>query len=123
MKTTIVLLADIEAENFGRKCMLEANRIGDIGIPLLELNCFHSNVFGYESGGLSIRAERTPELVKMQKDLFEVLEAKLGPCPAEHDSDYMFHMTIAIGGASYEGYKKAYQVMKEIGRASCRERV
>ena len=113
MKTTIVLLADIEAENFGRKCMLEANRIGDIGIPLLELNCFPSNVFGYESGGLSIRAERTPELVKMQKDLFEVLEAKLGPCPAEHDSDYMFHMTIAIGGASYEGYKKAYQVMKE----------
>ena len=152
MKTTIVLLADIEAENFGRKCMLEANRIGDIGfemarlpqhislkqpfkisnlntmesifdeyakglnaisIPLLELNCFPSNVFGYESGGLSIRAERTPELVKMQKDLFEVLEAKLGPCPAEHDSDYMFHMTIAIGGASYESYKKAYQVMKE----------
>lgn len=152
MKATIVLLAYIEAENFGRKCILEANRIGDVGfemarlpqhislkqpfqipnldtvesifddfvqglnvisIQLLELDCFSSNVFGYETGGLSIRAERTPQLVKMQKDLFDVLEAKLGPCPAEHDLDYVFHMTIAIGGASYENYKKAYQVLKK----------
>jgi len=42
-----------------------------------------------------------------------MLEAKLGPCPAEHDSDYVFHMTIAIGGAAYENYEKAYQVLKE----------
>lgn len=152
MKATIVLLADIEAENFGRKCMLEAHRAGDVGfemarlpqhislkqpfkipnldtvesifdeyakglkaisIQLLELDCFPSNVFGYESGVLSIRAERTPQLVAMQKSLFEILEVNLGPCPAEHDSDYVFHMTIAIGGASYENYKKAYQVLKE----------
>lgn len=31
MKATIVLLADIEAENFGRKYMLEANRVGAVG--------------------------------------------------------------------------------------------
>lgn len=152
MKATIVLLANVEAENFGRKCMLKANRVGAVGfemarlphhislkqpfkisnldmvesifdeyaqglkaitVPLLELDCLPSNVFGYETGVLSIRAERTPELERMQKSLFEILEAKLGPCPAEHDSDYVFHMTIAIGGADYENYKKAYQVMKE----------
>ena len=48
----------------------------------------------------------------MQKQLFKLLETKLGPCPAEHDSDYVFHMTIAIGGSSYENYIKAYQVLK-----------
>lgn len=152
MKATIVLLANIEAENFGRKCMLEANRAAAVGfemarlpqhislkqpfktpnldivesifdeyaqrlnaitVPLLELDCFPTNVFGYGSGGLSIRVDRTPQLEAMQKNLFELLEEKLGPCPAEHDSDYVFHMTIAIGGASYENYQKAYQVLKE----------
>lgn len=152
MKATIVLLADIEAENFGRQSMLEAHRTGNVGfemarlphhislkqpfkipnldvvetifdefakevnaitVPLLELSCFRSNVFGYESGGLSIKAESTPQLVAMQKILFELLESRLGHCPAEHDSDYVFHMTIAIGGAAYENYEKAYQVMKE----------
>jgi 2'-5' RNA ligase len=152
MKATIVLLADIEAENFGRKCMLEAHRTGNVGfemarlphhislkqpfripnldrmedifdefamewnaltVPLLELNYFPSNVFGYESGVLSIRAESTPQLVAMQEKLFELLEFRLGPCPAEHDLDYVFHMTIAIGGTSYENYEKAYQVMKK----------
>lgn len=151
MKATIVLLADVEAENFGRKCMLEAHRAGAVGfemarlphhislkqpfkipnldriedifdefakkvnavmVPLLELDCFRTNVFGYESGGMSIRAESTPQLVVMQKILVELLESRLGPCPAEHDSDYVFHMTIAIGGASYENYERAYQELK-----------
>jgi len=152
MKATLVLLADIEAENFGRKCMLEANRAGQTGfemarlphhislkqpfkianlevvenifdeyaqevyaitVPLLELDCFPSNVFGYESGCMSIRAEGTPQLKAMQQKLFDRLEATLGPCPAEHDSDYVFHMTIAIGGGSYENYKKAHQVLRK----------
>ncbi len=152
MKATIVLLADVEAENFGRKCMLEAHLVGNVGfemarlphhislkqpfkipnlneieiifdefvqgvntvtVPLLELNCFRSNVFGYESGVMSIRAESTPKLEAMQRKLFELLESRLGPCQAEHDSDYVFHMTIAIGGVSYENYQKAYQVLKE----------
>lgn len=152
MKATFVLLADIEAENFGRKCMLEANRAGNIGfemarlphhislkqpfkisnlemletifdeyakeintikVSLLELNCFPSNVFGYESGCMSIRVESTPQLNEMQQKLFDCLETTLGPCPAEHDSDYVFHMTIALGGASYENYEKAYQVLSK----------
>lgn len=151
MKATIVLLADIEAENYGRKCMLEANQAGCLGfemarlpqhislkqpfqipdletienifnklakefnatsVPLLELDCFPTNVFGYASGGMSIRAEATPQLRTMQQRLFEYLET-VGPCPAEHDSDYVFHMTIAIGGASYENYEKAYQVLSK----------
>ncbi len=151
MKATIVLLADIETENFGRRCMLESHRSGNLGfemarlphhislkqpfeipnlnnmedtfdefakewnsltVPLLELNCFPSNVFGYESGVLSIKAERIPQLAAMQKKLFELLELRLGPCPAEHDLDYVFHMTIAIGGASYENYERAYQELK-----------
>lgn len=151
MKATIVLLADIEAENYGRKCMLEANQAGNIGfemarlpqhislkqpfkipdletienifdelsrdfyaisVPLLELECFSTNVLGYDSGGMSIRAEATPQLSAMQQRLFERLEARLGPCPAEHDGDYVFHMTIAIGGAPYENYEKAYQVLR-----------
>lgn len=152
MKATFVLLADMEGENFGRKCMLEANRAAQIGfemarlpqhislkqpfkindletlerifdeyaqevheiaVPLIELECFQSNIFGYDSGCMSIRAEATPQLKAMQQKLFDYLEVKLGSCPAEHDSDYVFHMTIAIGGASYENYQKAYQEMKK----------
>lgn len=148
MKATIVLLADIEGENFGRKCMLDANRAGNVGfemarlphhislkqpfkipnlermeqifdeyvgevnaisVPLLELNCFPSDVLGYASGCMSVRADSTPQLKAMQLKLFDRLEASLGPCPADHDSDYVFHMTIAIGGASYQ---KAYEVLK-----------
>lgn len=152
MKATFVLLADIEAENFGRKCMLQAHKTGNLGfemarlphhislkqpfkipdlntveklfdqyakevnaisVPFLELDCFPCNVFGYESGGMSIRAEGTPQLKAMQQKLFELLETTLGPCLAEHDTDYVFHMTIAIGGAPYENYEKAYQVLKQ----------
>ncbi len=151
MKATFVLLADVEAENFGRKCMLEANRAGNVGfemarlpqhislkqpfqitdldtvetiidefaqgvgaisVSLIELDCFPSSVFGYASGCMSIRAKRTPQLDAIQQKLFKLLETRLGPCPAAHDSDYVFHMTIAIGGASYENYEKAYQVLK-----------
>ena len=152
MKATIVLLASIEAENFGRKCMLKANKAAGLGfemarlphhislkqpfkitdlnevenifdelanefkavfVPFVQLDCFPSNIFGYESGVLSIRAEKTPELEAMQKRLFEVLEERLGPCPAEHDHDYVFHMTIAIGGAKFENYINAHQLLKE----------
>lgn len=152
MKATFVLIADTNTENHGRRYMLEANRIGNVGfemarlphhislkqpfivsdlemiesifdeyaktlnavtVPMLKLDCFRSNVFGYESGCMSIRAESTPQLITMQQDLFALLEAKLGPCPAEHDADYVFHMTIAIGGAPYKNYEKSYQVMKK----------
>lgn len=34
MKATIVLIADDEAENYGRKLMLEAHRIGQMGFEI-----------------------------------------------------------------------------------------
>lgn len=37
MKATFVLLADVEAENFGRKCMLEAHRAGNLGFEMARL--------------------------------------------------------------------------------------
>ncbi len=149
MKGTIVLLAGVMAENYGRKIMYEAHKAGDLGfemarlpqhvslkqpftIPDLkqfetffdnfaktvntvrvqfeELNVFPSNVLGGEpSGCMSIRASGSKELVSLQKELFQKLESSFGPCPAEHDDDYIFHMTVAIGGAHYSNYEKAYQ--------------
>ena len=47
----------------------------------------------------------------MQRELFEKLEERFGPCPAEHDNDYVFHMTFAIGGAPYENYLQAYEAL------------
>lgn len=157
MKATIVLIADNDAENFGRKLMLEAHRYGKIGfemarlpqhvslkqpfvIPNLEemevffdefakelepfdiefvdMDVFPSNVLGgIESGCMSLRAKETPQLVKAQKRLNEKLYQAFGPCPAEHDNDYVFHMTFAIGGADFASYQKAY---KELSRMEYR---
>lgn len=150
MKATIVLIANDEIENYGRKLMLDAHKAGNLGfemarlpqhislkqpflIPNLEefeeffdefakelkpvpvkfknLNFYPSNVLGYESGCMSIEVEKTNELDLAQKKLFKKLEECFGPCPAEHDDDYIFHMTIAIGGANYDSYKKAYAKM------------
>lgn len=148
MKATIVLIADNEAENFGRKLMLDAHKLGDLGfemaklpqhvslkqpfsIPSLEemeeffdefvknkkpvevefeeVEVCPSNVLGGNpSGCLSIRVKESYELRSMQKELFESLEERFGPCPAEHDNDYVFHMTFALGRAPFENYQKAY---------------
>lgn len=154
MKATIVLIADNDAENYGRKLMLQAHRAGNLGfemarlpqhvslkqpfsIPNLEkfeeffdgfakklsqikikfeeLNFYSSNVLeGYESGCLSISIHKNEQLDFAQKMLFEELEIKFGPCPAEHDNDYIFHMTIAIGGAPFNNYEKAYKTLNEL---------
>lgn len=148
MKATMVLIADNDAENFGRKLMLEAHKHGKMGfemarlpqhvslkqpflIPNLEdmeeffdgfakelcpfdiefvdMDVFPSNVLGgAPSGCMSLRVKETPQLVDAQKRLNEGLYKKFGPCPAEHDDDYVFHMTFAIGGAGFESYQKAY---------------
>ena len=151
MKATIVLIADNDAENYGRRLMLEAHRYGKMGfemarlpqhvslkqpfaIPSLEnmevffdafvkelspfdiefvdIDVFPSNVLGgTESGCMSLRVKETPQLVDAQKRLNEELYQLFGPCPAEHDDDYVFHMTFAIGGADYESYQRAYDVL------------
>ena len=148
MKATIVLIADSDAENFGRKLMLDAHKHGNMGfemarlpqhvslkqpfsIPNLEdmevffdgfakelcpfeiefvdMDVFPSNVLGgAPSGCMSLRVKETPQLVEAQRRLNVELYEKFGPCPAEHDEDYVFHMTFAIGGANFESYQKAY---------------
>ena len=148
MKATIVLIADNDAENQGRKLMLEAHKHGKIGfemarlpqhvslkqpfsipnlkdmeefydnfvkqlrpfdIEFVQVDLFPSNVLGgTPSGGMSLQAKATTQLVDEQKKLNARLYEKFGPCPAEHDDDYVFHMTFAIGGAPFESYKKAY---------------
>lgn len=153
MKATVVLIADNDAENFGRKMMLKAHKHGRMGfemarlpqhislkqpftIPSLEemeeffdeyvkllspfdvefedIDLFPSNVLGgVPSGVMSLRVKETRQLVEAQKKLNEGLYAKFGPCPAPFDDDYIFHMTFAIGGASYEDYEKAYEEMKK----------
>lgn len=152
MKATIVLLANSEAENFGRNLMLEAHRAGDLGfemarlpqhvslkqpfsIPSLEeiaeffvnyakeqnpvevifeeLEVCPSNVLGGNpSGVLSLRVKESEILRKMQKELFTKLEERFGPCPAEHDHDYVFHMTVALGRAPFANYEKAHRELR-----------
>ncbi|MDE6651436.1 MAG: 2'-5' RNA ligase family protein, partial [Paramuribaculum sp.] len=154
MKATIVLIADNDAENFGRKLMLKAHKYGKMGfemarlpqhvslkqpfvIPSLEkmeiffdnfitklnpfdiefedINLFPSDVLGgIKSGCLSLRVKETAQLRDAQKYLNESLNQTFGPCPAEHDNDYIFHMTFAIGGAPFESYKTAYDSIKHI---------
>ena len=63
---------------------------------------------------MSLRVKETLQLTEAQKRLNEELIKKFGPCPAEHDDDYIFHMTFAIGGGSFEAYQKAYEAMKEL---------
>ena len=152
MKATIVLLANNEAENFGRRLMLEAHKAGNLGfemarlpqhisfkqpfsIPDLEqfeeffdqfakdiepvtvkfinITMHPSNILGYESGCISISAEKSDELAEIQRNLFWRLKERFGKCPADHDDDYVFHMTIAIGGAPYNNYEKAFIEMKK----------
>lgn len=54
----------------------------------------------------------TTQLIETQKRLNKELHRAFGPCPAEHDNDYIFHMTFAIGGACYESYKEAYEKLR-----------
>lgn len=151
MKATIVLIADCDAENFGRKLMLEAHRCGNMGFEMARLPqhvslkqpfaipgleemeeffdafakeckpvmvefeemelCPNNVLGGVPSGCMSLRVKESAELREMQKLLFWKLEEHFGPCPAEHDNDYVFHMTFAIGGAPFENYEKAYKSM------------
>ena len=38
----------------------------------------------------------------------------LRPCPAEHDDNYWFHMTVAIGRAPFENYRRAYEELSKM---------
>ena len=165
MKATIVLIANNEGENFGRKMMLRAHQAGGMGFEMarlpqhvslkqpfiiprlekfeaffdefakkinpvkIEFECIdtfpNTSLGGISSGVISLRVKETPELKNAQKILFENLNKEFGPCPAEHDDDYIFHMTIAIGGAPFENYERAEialnsneEIIKELNEQS-----
>ena len=80
-----------------------------VKIEFEQIDVFPNNVLGgVPSGVMSLRVKETPELKSAQKMLFEELHKAFGACPADHDDDYIFHMTVAIGGAPFENYQKAW---------------
>lgn len=152
MRSTLVLIGNSEAQNYGAKTLLEAHRLANTGFEMTRLP-FHvslkqtfiirdfnefeeffdsfaktvkpleipfekmvlspnSAIGGVPSGCLAMRAQKTHELDELQKRLFSELTQRFGSCPAEHDNDYVFHMTLAIGNAPYENYLKAYEELK-----------
>ena len=84
-------------------------------IEFEDINLFPSDVLGgIKSGCLSLKVKETAQLKDAQNYLNESLNQTFGSCPAEHDNDYIFHMTFAIGGAPFESYKTAYDSIKHI---------
>ncbi|SEW22476.1 2'-5' RNA ligase superfamily protein [Ruminococcaceae bacterium KH2T8] len=111
LKQTFFIPSLEEMEEFFDKYSAQ---IHPIKVKMEALQLFPSvAIGGIPSGGLSIRVEQSDELKTAQKLLFEQLEERFGPCPAEHDDDYIFHMTVAIGGAPFENYQKAYEVLSQ----------
>jgi 2'-5' RNA ligase len=83
-----------------------------ITIHFTELDLYKANIMGIDSGVLSIKAERTQQLDELQKRFFVELNKKFGKCKADHDDDYVFHMTISYGLAPSEQYDKVFNELK-----------
>lgn len=82
-------------------------------IEFVDMELFPSDVLGgVKSGCLCLRVKATPELQAARERLNGELLKAFGPCPAEHDNDYIFHMTFAIGGADFGSYQRAYEKLK-----------
>lgn len=99
-----------------------ASTVSPITIPFEKFVISPNNAIGgTQSGVLALRATRTEELDTLQKRFFSELTNRFGPCPAEHDNDYIFHMTIAIGKAPYENYVRAYEklITQPIPKSLC----
>ena len=91
-----------------------ASTIKPITVNFTEVALWPSKVFGYDSGVMVIKAEKSDELYNLHKRLNKELEERFGACPAEFDGDaYTFHMTFAIGGQPFENYKKAYDLLEK----------
>ena len=89
-----------------------AKSISPVAIHFTGLDLFKANIMGNDSGCLLIKAERTPQLDELQKRFFAELSEKFGECKAEHDDDYVFHMTIAYGLAPAVQYDKVFNGLK-----------
>jgi len=83
-----------------------------VTVHFTELDLFKAKIMGNDSGVLSLRAERTRELDELQKRFFRELNERFGECKAEHDDDYVFHMTISYGLASSPQYDKVFNELK-----------
>ena len=91
-----------------------AREISPQKIKMEELEiCPNNALGGVPSGCLSLKVEQSENLKALQRKLFAQLEERFGPCPAEHDEDYVFHMTVSIGGAPYEDYCRAYETLSK----------
>lgn len=83
-----------------------------ISVKLLNIELWQSKVFGYDSGVIVIKVEKSEELYDLHKRLNKELKERFGECHADFDGDeYTFHMTIAIGGAPFKNYEKAYKLL------------
>jgi 2'-5' RNA ligase len=83
-----------------------------VTVHFTELDLYKAKIMGIDSGAISIKAERTPQIDELQKRFFAELNNKFGECKAEYDDDYVFHMTICYGLASPEQYDKVFNVLK-----------
>jgi len=91
-----------------------AKQMKSVKIQFEELTVAPNNIIGgIQSGCVSIRVKKALEMEALQKQLFQRLEDRFGPCPAAFDDDYIFYMTIAIGGGSFENYQKAYDILSK----------
>ena len=89
-----------------------AKKMKPVKIEFEQIDVFPNNVLaGIPSGVMSLRVKETPELKNAQEMFFDDLEKEFGPCPADHDDDYIFHMTVAIGGAPFENYERAWNAL------------
>jgi len=86
--------------------------LSSVTIHFTELDLYKANIMGNDSGVLSLKAERTKELDELQKRFFSELNSKFGECKADHDDDYVFHMTICYGLAPPAQYDKVYNELK-----------
>jgi len=83
-----------------------------VTVRFTELDLYKAKIMGIDSGVISIKAEREPQLDELQKRFFAELNSKFGECKAEHDDDYVFHMTICYGLAPQAQYDKVFNELK-----------
>lgn len=83
-----------------------AEGLKPVNIHFENLVAWKNSVFGYDSGVMVFKAEKTEELACLHQELNSKLKEKFGECKAVFDGDeYQFHMTIAIGGKPYGYYE------------------
>ena len=86
--------------------------LGPVKVHFEEVIIWPNRIFGYDSGVMVLKAEKSKELIDLHKRLNSELEERFGSSPADYDGDaYAFHMTLAIGGRSFEDYQKAYELL------------